>query len=723
MKKVRNLLIIALLVFISCTTQKQEKPPLAPVDPVKETHFGREISDPYRYMENLKDSNVISWFKAQADYTRNILDNISGRKRFIDIMKDFDSRRSASIFNVSITENDKYFYLKTTPDDETGKLFYRDGFKGEEKLLFDPETYKDDSLSYTLNSISPSINGTKVAFAVAPNGSESAELLVMNVKTGELYPEVIDRCWFAGASWLPGEERFMYIRLNSSDVHDMKRELNSKAYLHTVGQSPNTDIEIFSRRKYPQLGIKEEEFPMVYYDKDNHLLFGLTLTVDNRLTTYMASADDLNKKSINWKPLFNKEDEVYDFETSKGEIFIYTPKKAPNFKIVKTSLSKPDLDNAKVVVAESKDAKIESFKITKDGLYYTVSRNGVQQELFTISNGENTSQKIELPSVAGRLTINSKSINSSDIWVTINGWTSDYQRYRFDIQNKEFVLENLSSKAEYPEYDNLVVEELMISSHDGVKVPLSLIYDKNISKDGSNPVFIVGYGAYGHSVKPFFNPNYLIPTTKGVIFAVAHVRGGGELGETWYKAGFKTTKPNTWKDLIACAEYLVNEKYTSSQKIAINGGSAGGILIGRALTERPDLFAAAIPEVGCLNTMRQEFSPNGPVNIPEFGTVKDSVECMALLEMDSYHHVKDGEMYPSTLVTAGMNDPRVIAWQPAKFVAKLQAANASKNPILFLVDYEAGHGIGNTKTKFFETLSDIYSFALWRTGHPEFKLN
>jgi prolyl oligopeptidase len=205
--------------------------------------------------------------------------------------------------------------------------------------------------------------------------------------------------------------------------------------------------------------------------------------------------------------------------------------------------------------------------------------------------------------------------------------------------------------------------------------------------------------------------------------AIAHVRGGGELGDEWHKAGQKTTKPNTWKDLIACTEYLINEKYTSPKNVAIYSASAGGILVGRAMTERPDLFAAVVPAVGCMNTLRGENSPNGPVNVPEFGTSADSVECMALIEMDSYLHLQDGEEYPATLVTAGMNDPRVIAWQPAKFAARLQAANASEAPVLFLPDYDAGHGMGDTKSKHFESLSDVLSFALWQTGAEGFQVN
>jgi prolyl oligopeptidase len=280
----------------------------------------------------------------------------------------------------------------------------------------------------------------------------------------------------------------------------------------------------------------------------------------------------------------------------------------------------------------------------------------------------------------------------------------------------------LSSEIAYPEYADLVVEELMVPSHDGVRVPVSLMYKKGTPRDGSVPVFIRGYGAYGASQRPLFDPTGdLLWAQQGGIVAVAHVRGGGELGEAWHKAGMKATKPNTWKDLIATAEYLVKNRYTGPGRIAINSASAGGIMIGRAMTERPDLFAAAIPQVGSLNVIRKENTPNGPVNIPEYGTVQKEDEARAMLEMDSFHHLKPGTNYPATLITAGFNDPRVIAWEPAKFAARLQASTASGKPVLFLTDYEAGHGIGDSKQKSYEAQADVLAFGLWQTGHPAFQ--
>ena len=718
------LILLVTLLLANCSSiGKREKPPLAQVKPVEDTYFGTKVTDSYRYMENLKDTTVQIWFKLQADYARAIINSIPVRQALIDKIVEFDGRRSSRISLLRVTDNDRYFYLKETPDDESGKLFYRNGFAEDEVLLLDPEKYSSDTTQkFVINSLAPSFDGSKVAFKIAPNGSESGEILIMDVKNQKLYPEKIDKCWLGSPSWLSDGSSFLYNRMKSGDVHQKDRDWTAKIISIWLGTDPRTDKVVLARDNYPDLKIKPEDIPQCFYDKDSRYIFGIPITADNRLSVFYTPPSELNKDKIRWKQLFKSEDEVYNFGTTDKDLYIYTPKGAPNFKILRTSLTNPDLESAEVVIAEDPQRTLTDFTITSEGLYYTYSENGVSVKLFFLPFGEKKGTELKLPFPAGTISLSAKGFRYSDIWITITGWTKASQRYRYLSQKNEFTLENLSSTAEYPEYDDLVVEELMIPSHDGVMVPLSLIYKKNIKKDGNNPVLFYGYGSYGVSMNPFFSPSFLLWTYNGGILAVPHVRGGGELGDSWYKDGYKTTKPNTWKDLIASAEYLVNEKYTSPKRISINAGSAGGILVGRAMTERPDLFAAAIPEVGCLNTLRGEETPTGPVNAPEFGTIKDSVECMALIEMDSYLHIQDGIKYPATLITAGMNDPRVIAWQPAKFAARLQAANGSDKPILFLVDYEAGHGIGNTKSKDFESLADVLSFAFWQTGHPDFQI-
>jgi prolyl oligopeptidase len=252
-------------------------------------------------------------------------------------------------------------------------------------------------------------------------------------------------------------------------------------------------------------------------------------------------------------------------------------------------------------------------------------------------------------------------------------------------------------------------------------IPLSIIYQKGMKKDGSNVCLMDSYGAYGISMSPGFDVRLNSLAVKGVIIAIPHVRGGSEKGQDWYKAGYKTTKPNTWKDFISCAEYLIASGYTSANRLAGTGTSAGGILISRAITERPDLFAAAICNVGCANTMRGEFSSNGPVNIPEFGTVTIEEECKALYEMDGMHHVTAGVKYPAVISVAGWNDPRVVAWQPGKFAAAMQNATASNRPVLLKVNYDNGH-FTEDKEVTFANFADQYAFVLWQCGHPDFQM-
>jgi prolyl oligopeptidase len=730
MKQPFHLIIMLLLLNGEITLNAQ--PPKAPSQPVTETYFGKQIIDPYRNLENLQDTAVQQWMKAQTDYTHAVLNSLPGRQQLLNMMKDFDKRVSAHISNLTITNNDVYFYLKTSPEDEKAKLYTRNGFAGNETLIYNPAEYsKDNMKKFVILQFKPADDGSLVTISIAPNGSENCEIIILDVNQKKLYPEKIDRA-LGGVSWIADNTSFLYNRYLIDDVHDKERKKNVKVYVHKLHTDPATDKEFFSAAKYPQLGMKPEETPFVVYDENSRYLFACPESVDNRLQIFYAPTSELNNSSVSWKELFRREDEVYDFTATDKDLYVYTPKNAPHFKILKTSLQHPDLEHATVVIPESEEETIRSFRLTSTGLYYTTKKNGVEAILYYLPKGANKAVRPDLPFVAGSISLSVKqekhwiSISGGykypEIWVTISGWTSDAKRYRYLPGKNEFKLEMLSAPAEYPELADLTVEEVTVPAHDGVKVPLSLVYKKGLKKDGNNRVALLGYGAYGISQGPSFNPLILSLTTKGVIVAFAHVRGGGELGEQWHKAGYKTTKPNTWKDVISCAEYLISQKYTSPEKLILSGGSAGGILVGRAITERPDLFAVAIPEVGLMNPLRFEESPNGPANVREFGTVKDSVECMALIEMDSYLHLKKGEKYPATLVTTGMNDPRVIVWQPAKFAARLQAENASNKPILFRVDYESGHGIGDVKSVAFERLADLISFALWQTGHPDFQL-
>jgi prolyl oligopeptidase len=271
------------------------------------------------------------------------------------------------------------------------------------------------------------------------------------------------------------------------------------------------------------------------------------------------------------------------------------------------------------------------------------------------------------------------------------------------------------------EFANIESEEVTASSIDGTDVPLSIIHKHGINMDGSHPALLIGYGAYGISIEPRFDPALLVWVERGGVLGFAHVRGGGEYGEDWHQGGMKSTKIHTIEDFIGCAQYLVSRQYTSPSLLAGEGTSAGGILIGGAITRRPDLFGAALDRVGVSNALRFEQSQGGPANVPEFGTVKEEAGFKALYEMDAYQHVFSNVRYPAVLVTTGINDPRVPVWEPAKFAARLQASTASDKPVLLRVDYDAGHGLGSTRSQREVQLADELSFLLWQFGDPEFQ--
>ncbi|SHL81405.1 prolyl oligopeptidase family serine peptidase [Hymenobacter psychrotolerans] len=701
----------------------QSGPAAAPSVPAADTYFGVKVDDPYRNLENLQDPAVAAWMKAQSEYTRQTLDAIPGRKGLLDKMVEMDKRKAARVTDLRVADNDRYFYYKSRPQDQQPKLYCRDGYKGQEVLLFDPEGYEAGKV-YNINGFSPSPDGSKVSFGISEKGTELGRTLIMDVKTRKLYPEQIPLNR-GGGEWLPDNQTLAYLPYNNDDLKDMAARQNTQCRLHRVGTLVAQDQIVFSSQLYPKLGIKPSDYPYAGIDRDTKLAYGFLYSVDRYMNVFYAPSAALTKPNIPWKPLFRPSDEVTNFVTDEQNIYFVTSRNTPRQKLMRMPAARPDVATAEVLVPEAADESIndEQLKTTKDGVYFVRTKNGVGAKLYFVARGSKTVQELKLPRPAGRLELTGKNAQSPDLWVTMGGWTSDRQRYRYTAASRQFTPEPLSSEAQYPEFADLVVEEVMVPSHDGVQVPLSLVYKKGLKRDKAAPTLMIGYGAYSRVMEPTFMPPFLLWAQQGGVLAVPHVRGGGELGEAWHKAGQKTTKPNTWKDLIACAEYLTKNNYTAPGKIAINGGSAGGILIGRAMTERPDLFAVAIPEVGCMNAVRMENSPNGPVNVPEFGTMAKEDEAKALLEMDAYHHLKPGTSYPATLVTAGFNDPRVIAWQPAKFAARLQASNASGKPVLFFTDYEAGHGMGDSRLKQFESIADLMAFGLWQTNADGFQPN
>jgi prolyl oligopeptidase len=384
--------------------------------------------------------------------------------------------------------------------------------------------------------------------------------------------------------------------------------------------------------------------------------------------------------------------------------------------VLRTSIAEPSFAKATVVVPEG-TAVIENVLAARDGLYL-VDMEGGYSALRRLGN-DGKLGPAPLPfegAIVGAYT----NEREDGAWVIATSWLEPYTALRYDPVAGRAVDVGLSPR---PPIDTSRYEAIrsFATARDGTRIPLSIVVRRGLARNGRNPTLVNAYGSYQISSSPGFNVRGIAFLEQGGVLATAHVRGGGEYGRRWWKAGQKLTKPNTWRDLIDCCEALVKDGWTSPRHLAIQGGSAGGITVGRAMTERPDLFAAVISNVGVSNSLRAEFTQNGPTNIDEFGTVTERDGFLGLKAMDAYHAVKDGTPFPAVLLTTGMTDPRVEPWQVAKMTARLQKATNSGNPVLLRVTFDAGHGVGSTRSQIDDQRADEYAFVLWRTGVAGFQ--
>jgi prolyl oligopeptidase len=709
------LLVSALFVSFALVCQAAwDYPPTKTVD-VADTYFGKTYPDPYRWLENLKDKETEAWFKAQAELTDRLLAKIPARDALVEEWMSLDKLKPAT-YSAIAYENGRFFYKKTLGGENVGKLYFREGWDGAEKLLFDPGAYKAGVVT-TIESIVPSWNGKYVLMGFSSGGAEYSELRVLDVDRDTLLPDSMYPS-MGPTGWAPDSKSFFYDMGKVTDIKSLDIELNRKTKWHRLGAEVASDTDIFSDESNPELEISAKEMPSASIEESYpDYIVGFVGTVQNEMRVFYAPASELKNAKIKWDVLCKPSDNIVrGFEFHDQFIYAVTHTDAPKYKVVRTSVQHPDWTHAETVVPEASDS-IEAIVKCRHYLLIVYS-NGVTGRLVRYDFASGKTSEVKLP-LSGTLSVECPDWKSDRCLVSITSWTVPRKTYDFEAEKETFVKSAFDSSVTYPGFENLVSEEVEAPSYDGTMVPLSIIYQRGIPMDGSNSCILEGYGAYGDSYTPYFSVRYSM-AKRGVVLAFAHVRGGSEKGEAWYKAGFKTTKPNTWKDFIACAEYLVKKGYTSPATLGGTGTSAGGILISRAITDRPDLFGAAVCNVGCANAMRLEFSPNGPVNTPEFGSVKDPVECRALYEMDGVQHVRQGVKYPAVMGVAGWNDPRVPAWQPGKFIAALQKASASGKPVLMKVNYDSGH-FTEEKIVTFKNFAGQAAFLLWQTGHPDFQ--
>ena len=701
-----------------------DRVPVAPVHPVTDDYFGTRITDPYRWMETEPKPQFPDYLHAENDYARAVLARIPGR----DALAREEGAVSGLAARVRAVQlaGGRSFYLKREAGAQIDRLVTADA-AGHETVLVDPSFLGSGGRHAEMGQFGPSMEGSLVAYGVSVGGSENSTQHVIETATRTIRPDTIDRAQFAGVSWAPDNRSFFFARLpaSSATAPPDQQYAHMQVYRHVLGQDPSGDASVLDSDHLPFPFHAAAVFPSIAVTQgSDYALAAISDGVSPEMTLYAAPLPDVLAGHAGWKRVAAQADGVVGMAVRGDRIDLMTHDKAPHLKAVETSLAVPDFAHAAAVVPEGSGV-LTGIAAAKDGLYYA-TRDGAVFSLHRLGEGAVRAEAIALP-FAGTIAPEEDGTGGlvtdptrPGALVGLESWVRPHVWLRYDPAAR--TLADTGILPPFPRdlsgYESV---ETFATAPDGTRIPLSIVTRKGLPRDGRRPTYLVGYGAYGISYDPAFSPAFLPWLDRGGVYAVAHVRGGGEGGQAWHDAGKINTKQNTIHDFIAGAEALIAKGYTDKAHLGGEGTSAGGILIGGAVTQRPDLFRAALIRVGATNTIREEYTAGGPANIPEFGTVKDRAQFPSMLAMDAYNHVRRGVAYPAVLLTGGADDPRVTVWIPAKMTSKLQADTASRRPVLFRVEFDAGHGIGSTRKQRDDETADEFAFLLWQFGEKGFQ--
>jgi prolyl oligopeptidase len=612
-------------------------PPVAPIHEVKDVYFGKTVVDPYRWMEDPKDRELMSWIKGQDAFARATLAAIPGRASLRKRIEELD--RGTVRVNDARRVGGHYFYFKTVPGGSAA-LVTRDALDGTERVLVDPNRDATGSVHRNIQLYQPSWDGKLVAYGVSSGGSEKAVLHVVEVSTGRVLSEEVGECVVCSIAWHPDNGSFFYIRSLSQEEPYRK----SRAYRHVLGTDSAKDVALFGLGVSANIPFGEYDFPFLLTTPASPWLLALTHHgVKQELTVHAAPLSALDGERTLWTPIFDVSDAVTSLDWRGDALYV---------RILVTSLRSPSLAHATELVPSGKGV-ITDIGLDADALYYKVLEGGPSQ-LRRIPTSGGPSTAVPLPDSGAVLAFSTQPLDRGAL-IEFTGWIRAPEVLVFDPA-KDVTTETTFAPHSSVDFSAVVAEEVQVRSADGTLVPLSILHLRKLVRDGTHPVLLEGYGSHGISIEPHFSPTRLAWLERGGVLAWAHPRGGGEYGEEWHLDGTRLKKQNTVDDFLACAQFLIDTKYTSPELLGGAGASAGGILIGRAINERPELFAAALSGVSVNNTVRLEAMDSGGANASELGTVHTPEGFQSLWAMDAYHHVQPGGHHPAMLFTTGMND-------------------------------------------------------------------
>lgn len=680
----------------SCAQQKAiSYPQTATVDTV-DTYFGVSVPDPYRWLENDTSAATASWVKAQNEITNNYLEHIPFRQ---DLLKRLTELANYERISAPFKKHGKYYFYKNDGLQNQSVLYVQDALNSEARVFLDPNKLSDDG-TVALTSLSFSNNGKYVAYTISRSGSDWREIYVMDVATGSLLDDHITWAKFTDAAWQG--DGFYYSAYDAPSKGKEFSNVNEhhKIYYHKLGEPQQNDRLVYENKAYPK------RFYTAQVSEDERVLFIYESGEGRGNALFMQ---DLTQKSAPVVQLASDFDYQYTpIEVIGNRIYFFTNYQAAKNKIMAAELQSPELANWKEVVPE-KEQVLSDVRVIGGKLFLTYDKDASNHAYVYDLQGKEL-QEIELPSL-GSVSFNGDK-DDEECFFSFTSFTIPGATYKYDVQKNSYELFR-APKVKFNS-DDFVTEQVFFPSKDGAKIPMFLTYQKGLKKNGKNPVFLYGYGGFNISLYPSFSINRIPFLENGGIYVQVNLRGGSEYGEDWHVAGTKMQKQNVFNDFIAAAEYLIDNKYTNSQKIAIVGGSNGGLLVGACMTQRPDLFRVAIPQVGVMDMLRYHKFTIGWNWASDYGTSEDSKEMFEYLKGYSpLHNLKKGTKYPATLVTTADHDDRVVPAHSFKFAATLQACNEGSNPTLIRIDSKAGHGAGKPMSKILEEQADVYGFIMY----------
>lgn len=727
-----TIFLIALFVFVTTSVAQYNYPATKTVDS-SDTYFGISYKDPYRWLENLKDTNVLHWFKQQKEFAEAATNKIGGADSLLNQLLAYSNSKTRGR-SPQYKYGNRYYYEKWERGQLSQNLYYKTAVDTTEYFIFDSWGIHK-GMRYNVDAIKFSPNGKYFAAAFDKNGEEYPFIKIYDLENKKWLSDSIPHGWAHTIHWLPDSKGFIY-SYNTGDRSAANASVNDVSKYHLLRTNHMNDVTIMSEQIRNTVEKKRSNsyYAYIYSVDGSKKVYcqpnqGFEFEYGN---LYFIQADKLLTPSKKWIKLYDQKDSVAEVkETSRGYYFVCA--KGNGFKSLRfTPIANPDFANATIVFAEDSIWQLEKMEETKSFLLINYSKYGFINKTIFINKKTGKEQIVSVIKNLDRYRISTMGNQTDECifwkeYLNKPGWS-----YLLDIGNNKLIDEQFwapHGQTFLPGSEDIVTELIEVPSHDGTLVPLSIMRNKHTKLDGNNIVLLYGYGAYGISVKDNafneYSPVNSLLIQQGVILAHAYVRGGGEKGEVWHKAGMKENKPNTWKDFIACAEYLIKNKYTQSSKLACQGGSAGGVLIGRSITERPDLFAAANIQSGSINQIRGKAWGNQINNYPEYGNPAIESEMKGIIEMDAVIHVKPNIKYPAVYLTTGINDMRVAPWMPGKMAASLQANSVSGKPVLLYTNFEGGHfGDANAPTlkeRMKTGLAPLF-FLLWQCGHEGFQL-